>query len=805
MRYVIAVRALCEFTAKQGDLDLRFTPSPSAEEGRIGHRVVASRRHADYQTEISVTGEYRELTVRGRADGYDPQRGRLEEIKTYRGELDAMPDNHRALHWAQLRVYGWLFCQQAHVPSIELALVYYDITTGHETVLTETASAAALKAAFEQQCARFIDWAAQERAHRTARDAMLHGLQLPFPAFRAGQRELAEAVYRAARGARVLLAQAPTGIGKTLGTLFPLLKACPRASIDKVFFLSAKSPGRQLALDALQALTRGAVGPRRSTEPAGLAEPVEPAESAESARAGSGIVGCTGIGAHAPRPASALPLRVVELVARDKACEYPGNACNGQACTLAQGFYDRLPAAREAALTSYWLDRGALREVGLTYRVCPYYLGQELVRWADVIVGDYNYYFDTGAPLFALTVQNQWRAAVLVDEAHNLPERARAMYSATLEQGELAQLARGARGTLGTALRRLQRCWNTLNRAQAEPYRAADMLPDAWLCALQRAVGAIGEHLAEPQLVPDVRLERFYLDAIHFLRIAERFDEHWMFDVTLATLEGAAARATWRSTLCIRNVVPAAALRARVAAAHSMTLFSATLWPARFYRDLLGLPDDTVNVDVNSPFSAEQLAVYVTPSISTRYRDRQASLGALVERIASQYAALPGNYLCFFSSFEYLEQAAALFSATHPSIPVWRQARAMDEPAQRAFIARFEPHGRGIGFAVLGGAFAEGIDLPGTRLVGTFIATLGMPQINAVNEQLRERMQRLFNAGFDYTYLFPGVQKVVQAAGRVIRSETDRGVVHLLDDRFMRRDVRALLPRWWKVEPEGRR
>ncbi|WP_338926811.1 ATP-dependent DNA helicase [Mycetohabitans endofungorum] len=794
MRYVIAVRALCEFTAKQGDLDLRFTPSPSAEEGRIGHRVVASRRHADYQTEISVTGEFQELTVRGRADGYDPQRGRLEEIKTYRGELDKMPDNHRALHWAQLRVYGWLFCQQAQVPSIELALVYYDIATGHETVLTETASAAELKAAFEQRCARFIEWAVQERAHRAARDAMLHGLQLPFPAFRVGQRELAEAVYRAARGARVLLAQAPTGIGKTLGTLFPLLKACPRASIDKVFFLSAKSPGRQLALDSLQSLMRGAIGSQRST-----------GSATESTRAGSGMVGRTGIDKRAPGSPPTLPLRVVELVARDKACEYPGNACTGQACTLAQGFYDRLPAAREAALAKYWLDRGTLREVGLTHRVCPYYLGQELVRWADVIVGDYNYYFDTGAPLFALTVQNQWRVAVLVDEAHNLPERARAMYSATLEQEELAQLTRGARGMLGTALRRLQRCWNTLNRAQAEPYRAFDVLPDAWLCALQRTVGAIGEHLAEPQLVPNVRLERFYLDAIHFLRIAERFDEHWMFDVTLTTLEESTARATSRSTLCIRNVVPAAALRARVAAAHSMTLFSATLWPARFYRDVLGLPDSTVNVDVDSPFSKEQLAVYATPSISTRYRDRQASLGALIERIASQYVALPGNYLCFFSSFEYLEQAAALFSATHPLIPVWRQARAMDEPAQRAFIARFELHGRGIGFAVLGGAFAEGIDLPGTRLVGTFIATLGMPQINAVNEQLRERMQRLFSAGFDYTYLFPGVQKVVQAAGRVIRSETDRGVVHLLDDRFMRRDVRALLPRWWKVEPESRR
>jgi DNA excision repair protein ERCC-2 len=263
-------------------------------------------------------------------------------------------------------------------------------------------------------------------------------------------------------------------------------------------------------------------------------------------------------------------------------------------------------------------------------------------------------------------------------------------------------------------------------------------------------------------------------------------------------LPNAAARRP-RSTLAIRNIVPADALRPRIAAAHSLTLFSATLSPTHYYTDMLGLPANTVNIDIGTPFRAEQLDVQIARHISTRYKDRERSLDALVARVAAQYAERPGNYLCFFSSYDYLQQAADAFISRHPQVQVWLQSRTMDEAGQQAFVARFVEDGCGIGFAVLGGAFGEGIDLPGTRLIGTFIATLGMPQVNPLNEAMRERMDALYGAGFDYTYLIPGLRKVVQAAGRVIRSEDDRGVVHLLDDRFGQPGVRALLPAWWRI------
>jgi Rad3-related DNA helicase len=254
------------------------------------------------------------------------------------------------------------------------------------------------------------------------------------------------------------------------------------------------------------------------------------------------------------------------------------------------------------------------------------------------------------------------------------------------------------------------------------------------------------------------------------------------------------------STLTLRNLVPAPFLRPRLQAAHTSTLFSATLQPMDYYANLLGLPEDCLRLEVDSPFAAAQLQVQIAGRISTRYADRQASLAPIVALMAVQYAERPGNYLAFFSSYEYLQQAFELLQREHPDLPCWAQSRRMGEGEQREFLARFSDSSQGIAFAVLGGAFSEGIDLPGRRLIGAFVATLGLPQINPVNEQIRARMQQLFGAGYDYTYLYPGLQKVVQAAGRVIRTVSDQGVVHLIDDRYARREVQALLPRWWTLQ-----
>ena len=764
LKYLVAVRALCEFTAKHGDLDLRFTPSPSAQEGMAGHALVASRRGESYQAEVSLEGDYKALTVRGRADGYDPEQNQLEEVKTYRGDLHAMADNRRHLHWAQLKIYGWLLCQDRKLQGINLTLVYFDVASTQETPLTEHFTAAALKDYFEAQCERFLAWAEQELAHRQARDAALTALAFPHPSFRPGQRELAEAVYKTAQAGSCLMAQAPTGIGKTIGTVFPLLKAVPKKQLDKLFFLAAKTPGRRLALDALDRIKGSS---------------------------------------------QTLPLRVLELVARDKACEHPGKACHGDACPLAKGFYDRLPQARSAAVkhaAAYGpLDKAALRELALDHHVCPYYLSQELVTWSDVVVGDYNYYFDTSALLHGQAQGNQWRVGVLVDEAHNLVERARKMYSATLSQAQLQQVHAGAPRAVRGALERLNRGLQELQQAQSEPYEVHAELPAPFLKTLGQALTQITDFLLANPTRMDGELQDFYFEALHFSRMAEAFGEHSLFDVTLQTDSGPGAfgQALGQplALLNIRNVVPAPFLAPRFAAAQSAALFSATLSPQNYYADTLGLPAGTVWTEVESPFLAEQLRVSVVSDVSTRFQHRDDSLSPIVDLMARQYEGRPGNYLAFFSSYDYLQKLVTLFRQRYPQIPVWEQTRGMEESARDAFLARFTPASQGIGFAVLGGSFAEGIDLPGERLIGAFIATLGLPQVNAVNEQIRERMGANFGAAqsYDYTYLYPGLQKVVQAAGRVIRTTSDRGVVYLIDDRFTRPEIQSLLPGWWKV------
>ncbi len=768
MDFTVSVRSLCEFTAKRGDLDRRFTPSATALEGLIGQAAAVARRGPGYESELALESRFETLRVRGRADGHDPGRHCLEEFKTIPGGPEDIPENRRHLHWAQLETYGALFCRERGVAEVDLALVYVDAATQSETVLHQRCSAADLEAAFGERCRRFLAWAQQEAAHRRARDAGLSTLPFPPGAFRPGQRGLAEAVYRSAVNGRCLLAQAPTGSGKTIGTLYPLLRAMPAARLDKLAYLTCKGTGRIAALEALQDLR--AQTPGRS-------------------------------------------LRVLALVAKEQACEHPEKDCHGASCPLAQGFYDRLPAARAEAVATGWLDPAAQRAVALRHAICPYYLGQELLRWADVVVGDVHHGFDPNGQLFALAQALDWRVGALVDEAHNLVERTRQMYSAALSLTQIRAAAAAAPATLLAPLGRLLQTAAAAASQQDADYTAHDAVPDALADALQALNAVLAEHLldAAPGTAAPAPLLGFYFEALRLQRAIDRFGPHSVFDIqrlgTTAAPEVAASTQTSLledngvdATLSLRNVAPGTFLKPRWAACHSATLFSATLGPEAYQRDMLGLPESSAWIDVPPVFAPQHLRVRIADRVSTRYPHRQATLDAVVALMARQFDEAPGNYLAFFSSFAYLDQAAARLALRHPDLPQWRQSRAMNEGARQAFLARFMPAGRGIGFAVLGGAFAEGIDLPGTRLVGAFIATLGLPPVTPVQAEFKSRLDSLFAPGHGYADLIPGLQKVVQAAGRVLRSPEDRGWLWLVDDRYWRPEVQALLPAWWHIE-----
>jgi DNA excision repair protein ERCC-2 len=792
--YTVSVRALCEFTAKQADLDRRFTPSATALEGIKGQFTVASRRGIDYETELALEGQCGPLRVRGRADGYDPRRRCLEEVKTLRGHPDQIPENRRLLHWAQLQTYGALFCRARGLPELALALVYFDTESQSEVLLRQVCSADELEQVFEQRCGRFLGWARQEAVHRQARDAALSALVFPPGEFRAGQRGLAEAVYRTAANGRCLLAQAPTGIGKTLGTLFPLLRAMPGQGIDKIAYLTCKGTGRFGALQALQRLRAGMAGAATTTIATNATNAANAANTADP---------------------SGPALRVVVMVAKAQACEHPGKACHGDACPLAKGFYDRLPAARADAVAAGWLDAPTQRDIALRHAVCPYYLGQELLRWADVLVGDVHHLLDANGVLWGLSQAQDWRLAVLVDEAHNLIERSRQMYSAELRLSQVRAAAQLAPAAVRPSLEALHQAGDalpgeTLAHAMPPGYAVLPAVPDSFTQALQTAAAALSEHFQRQPLAVGALLD-FQFELQRFLRLVEALSDHALFDLQAGT--GHAAQApdavnagspsdtsdTADIVFGVRNVAPACFLRQRFKALHSVSLFSATLSPPDHAIRLLGLPENTAWIDVPPAFPAAHLQVRVATGLSTRYADRPRSLRPLVDIMVRQFEAHPGNYLAFFSSFEYLEQAAARLASLRPHLPQWRQSRAMGVAARQDFLARFTPQGQGIGFAVLGGVFAEGVDLPGSLLIGAFIATLGLPPVSALQDQIQARLDQLFGAGQGDADLVPAMQKVVQAAGRVLRTPDDRGWLWLLDERYGRAEVVRLLPAWWGI------
>jgi DNA excision repair protein ERCC-2 len=757
--YTVSVRELCEFTAKCADLDRRFTPSATALEGQLGQNTVAQRRGADYETEIALQGLHGPLRVRGRADGHDPRRRTLEEVKTIRGHPDEISANRRLLHWAQLQTYGALFCRTRGLQELALALVYFDVASQSEVELRQVFGADELDALFAQRCGQFLAWARQEALHRAARDAALQQLPFPQAAFRSGQRDLAEAVYRAAAQGRCLLAQAPTGIGKTVGTLFPLLRAMPGQGLDKIAYLTCKGTGRLTALDTLESLRAGTAG---------------------------------------------QALRVLALVPKDQACEHPDKACHGDACPLARGFYDRLPAARAQAVALGWLDGAAQRHVALQHGVCPYYLGQELVRWADVLVGDVHHLFDGKGMLWGLSQALDWKLAVLVDEAHNLVERTRQMYSAGLRASQVHAAALAAPEALRAPLLGLAQATQHLGVDAAAPCTLLDAAPEAFAVALKAAAGALAEHFRQRPLALGATLDTHF-ELQRFQSLLDALSEHSLLEVQTSAGQGLVgdegrddgAAAAADVALHLRNVAPAVFLRPRFKALHSVTLFSATLAPPDYAIQLLGLPADTAWIDVPPAFAAEHLTVRVAHGVSTRFAHRSRSLRRLVGVMTQQFDTHPGNYLAFFSSFDYLEQAASALAAVRPDIAQWRQDRRMGAAARQAFLGRFQPQGCGIGFAVLGGLFAEGVDLPGPLLIGAFVATLGLPPVSPTQDHMRQRLQQLYGAEHAYADLVPALQKVVQAAGRVLRTPDDRGWLWLLDDRYRRADVVALLPPWW--------
>ncbi|HEY8942241.1 MAG TPA: ATP-dependent DNA helicase, partial [Cellvibrio sp.] len=440
-----------------------------------------------------------------------------------------------------------------------------------------------------------------------------------------------------------------------------------------------------------------------------------------------------------------------------------------------------------------------LNQLAAQFEICPFYLSMEMSRWVDIVVADVNYYFDGAPLLLGLTNEFEWNPYLLVDESHNLIDRARSMYTAELNRADLLSAKKNSPAAIKKSLEKINKAWSAVVKTLPEfpaELEHLSILPEKLGHTLVDFTNTYTEFLQQNPEHPiqETIAQDFFFAALNYQRIAELFDEDFCID-----LQAPGSKA---DILTLRNLIPARQLYARLNFAHCACFFSATLHPAYYYQALLGLPDDTVHIQVPSPFAATQLTVKIAANISTRYKDRHAAIDPLCHIIRQQLSETPGNALVFFSSYEFLQQTETQLRRylVNENIQLVVQSRRMSETDREAFIAQFNQQNNLLGLAVLGGAFSEGVDLAGDALKGAFIATLGLPQVNPINEHLRNIMQVKFGQGYDFTYTYPGVQKVIQAAGRVIRKTSDSGYLWLLDQRFGKMQVKSLLPEWWGIK-----
>jgi DNA excision repair protein ERCC-2 len=751
---MVAVADLARFCHRRGDIDHRFSPSPTGEQGVAGHQRLYRSRPAGYVSEYPVEYSHSEnglqLKLRGRADGYHPGEGYVEEIKTCRVEPRSIPEAVSRSHLAQAKLYAALIAVREGLDELEVRLTWFNIDSDREISLSEHWSRQALESFLADSLRKFSHWLARVSELRAARDASLETLAFPYGDFRRGQRELAELTYKCIDQSGQLLLEAPTGIGKTAAVLYPALKALATGKHDRVVFITSRTVGRRAAEDTLALL------------------------------AGSTYCGSA-----------------ISLSARDSICLSPGSACHGEDCPFARAYYDKLPAAMSDALDTSLLRRQEIELIAREHEVCPYQLSLDLMPWIDVVIGDIHYVYSLTPAVGAMMESPGQRWTILLDEAHNLPDRARRMFSAELAKSGLMKARQVADLPVRKSLERVNRQLLALQKEDwlEHDFDSRDQQPQSLLAALQAFAGAVAERLAaEPAyLQRRAELLDFYFEVLQFLRVADCWDDDFRLELS---------RDGGRQSLIVKqNCLDPARLLARGhARAQAVAAFSATLSPLNWSRACLGLAEDAVCHRALSPFSPDQLEVSIAVDIDTRYRQRAASLPALARALTAWLAEVPGNCIVYFPAYRYLRDCTDLLAQTgieRLQREVWIQQPGLGEAERDALLRQLARRRDVVAFCILGGVFGEGIDLPGEQLASIVVVGVGMPQVNRQTRQLQDWYQQRYGSGFEYAFVYPGMQKVDQALGRVVRCIQDRGRALLIDPRYGQQRYCQLLPPWW--------
>lgn len=762
--HVVSVRSLVEFVLQSGDLTAGgFQRRDRAQLGTLGHRRVQRSRPEGYLSEVEIVyrveGDDPPMEVRGRIDGLYTDKSPLiiEEIKTTTLSLDLVHEQHNPLHWAQAQCYAAMLVRQQNLDEVCIHLTYYHLDSREEKTFERLFSRAELETFFEHLITTYREWIRKVMAWQARRDQSIAQLAFPYADYRPGQRDLAVAVYKTIRARERLYVQSPTGVGKTIATLFPAVKALGQGLADRIFYLTAKTSGRLVAEKALDDLRRGG-----------------------------------------------LSMRSVTLTAKEKICFSPTGICDPEECPFARDYFSKVKQALSETADIQAFPRPVIEDLARQYEICPFEFSLDLALWVDCIICDYNYVFDPRVYLhrfFDLTTEDY---IFLVDEAHNLPDRARAMYSAELEKKTVLDLQRVLKPHLPALAKKLGEINAVLLeirkacQAEDKPALVEDHLPEALLKVVREFNQKAEDWLVLNQAA-DFRQEllEFYFLCNNYLRTAEYFDT---FYVSYFERQGASDLKA--KLFCLD---PAPMLAGPLERSQATIFFSATLLPMDYFTKLLTGDAETPRRIYPSPFPTQNFSLLIHNGISTKYEQRSDSYAAIADAIESVTSAHAGNYLVFFPSYAYLDAVLEPLKERLPEQQLLVQGRGMTEGEREAFLEQFSAGNAEtlVGLAVMGGVFGEGIDLVGDRLIGVIVVGVGVPQLGLERDLIKDYFDRpsasgSARAGFAYAYQYPGFNRVLQATGRVIRTETDRGIILLIDERFTHSRYRQLFPAHWR-------
>ncbi|WP_300261764.1 helicase C-terminal domain-containing protein [Clostridium sp.] len=751
----ISIRNLVEFVLRKGSIDSRMKASVRALEGIKGHKKIQSSYSEEDRSEVNLKEDidFEEFTLRveGRADGILEENERIiiDEIKTTTKNVMDIDYDFNELHWAQAKVYAYIYSKEKNLDSIIVQLTYYNIEDFGTKFLRKVYSFNELKEFFYDLIEKYKEWILLEKKWIDFRNDSIDSFNFPFESYRKGQRELAVRVYKSITEGKKCFAEAPTGTGKTMSTLFPAVKALGVRKTDKIFYITAKTTTREIANNSLRIMRE-----------------------------------------------KGLNIRSINITAKEKCCKMEEKKCVPEYCPYANGYFDRVNIALKEALNNKEdYDLEYINKLSYEYNICPFEFSLELSNFCDVVICDYNYIFDPQASLKGILEGKAKGYTILIDEAHNLLDRGRSMYSSKIFKDDFLKLKREFK----SKDRGIYNSLDKVNKYLIEKRKVLENLETKSLVEKEEPsdlYGILRGFLEKVDIYEsksneeNSNLLELYFNVYEFLNICGYYGEEF---ISLYKLDGN------NLELSINCLDPSRILKSIMNKFKSVIIFSATLIPMDYFKELYGEKEGDYSVNLTSPFDYKNKLTIVGRDVSTTYSNRKKTLPKIVNYIIECAKSKKGNYLVFFPSYEYMWMVHEEIKKREFDFSLVAQGNHMNEEEKEEFLSLFKEGGEKthLGLAVLGGHFSEGIDLTLDKLIGVIIIGVGMPKICLERESIKEYYNSIGKNGFDYAYVYPGIIKVLQAAGRCIRTENDKGVVLLLDDRYFTNKYKNLLPKEW--------